>query len=439
MGLKDLFITPIYLIIFTFLAYAIRPYVTNKQTRKYFIPALWIRFIGAIALGIVYQFYYGGGDTFNYWEHGSRWVYKAFLADPEIGLKLLLKSGPEHLPEYFEYSQHIWYYRDDRSFFIIRLATIFDILTFSTYSATALFFAVFNFSGLWAFFLGVNYLFEPKTKNLAIAILFIPSVVFWGSGLLKDTITLGALGWLTWALLRMIESKKSGILEILALTLSSFMIYKIKTYILICFFPLVAFWLLLKNLKKIKNAVLKLLLVPFLIILFGGIGALALTQITAENEAYQLSNIAQQAKTTAYDIRYGWGARTGGDGGYDIGLPDGTIAGTLKLMPAAINVSLFRPYLWEVKNPFMLLSALESLIVLILTIRFILRGGFKKIRTSPFLMFALSFSLLFAFAVGVSTFNFGTLMRYKIPMMPFLAIFLFQDSEALKNSVKNEA
>ena len=33
-------------------------------------------------------------------------------------------------------------------------------------------------------------------------------------------------------------------------------------------------------------------------------------------------------------------------------------------------------------------------------------------------------ALVFAFAVGVSTYNFGTLMRYKIPVLPFYAIFL---------------
>jgi hypothetical protein len=32
---------------------------------------------------------------------------------------------------------------------------------------------------------------------LAYAILFIPSVIFWGSGFMKDTITLSCIGWVT--------------------------------------------------------------------------------------------------------------------------------------------------------------------------------------------------------------------------------------------------
>lgn len=34
MGIQDLIITPIYIVIFTLIAYFIRPYVTNKKTRK---------------------------------------------------------------------------------------------------------------------------------------------------------------------------------------------------------------------------------------------------------------------------------------------------------------------------------------------------------------------------------------------------------------------
>ncbi|MEQ9008058.1 MAG: hypothetical protein RLP12_09255, partial [Ekhidna sp.] len=87
MGSQDLIVTPIYLILLSTLAIIVRPFVTNKFTRKYFLIALWARFIGAIGLGLVYQFYYQGGDTFNYWTHGSRWIWEAFLDSPLTGIQ----------------------------------------------------------------------------------------------------------------------------------------------------------------------------------------------------------------------------------------------------------------------------------------------------------------------------------------------------------------
>ncbi|WP_421763191.1 hypothetical protein [Ekhidna sp.] len=422
MDIKDLILTPFYLIFFTLMGYMIRPYVTNKTTRKFFIPALWVRFIGAIALGLIYQFYYGGGDTFGYFEHGSRWIWEAFNEDVVLGVKLLLDSGGNRsFDETYSFSSKIWYYRDTHSYVVVRIVAFFDLFTFHTYSASALFFAVFSFSGLWAMYSALNDRYSG-VKYLHVAILFIPSVVFWGSGILKDTITLGALGWITWSLLNLIFLKKRWLLSLIVMVLMAILILRIKSYILLCYAPVIFVLIYLKYVKQVRNMVLKVLLTPVLFAVIGGMGFLAVN--FASTDEYNIDNIAKKAAVTAYDIRYGWGARSGGDGGYDIGLPDGTWQSMVKLMPAAINVSLFRPYIWEVRNPLMLLSAIESTIILFLAIRVFRKRKWKQKLKDPFLVFCLGFTLLFAFAVGVSTFNFGTLMRYKIPMMPFLSLLL---------------
>ena len=45
------------------------------------------------------------------------------------------------------------------------------------------------------------------------------------------------------------------------------------------------------------------------------------------------------------------------------------------------------------------------------------------ISKDPNLVFCLVFSIIFAFAVGISSYNFGALSRYKIPCLPFYATF----------------
>ncbi|MEQ8648617.1 MAG: hypothetical protein RIC06_15615 [Cyclobacteriaceae bacterium] len=376
-------------------------------------------------LGVIYQFYYGGGDTFNYWEHGSRWIWEAFWNDPWDGLRLLTTSGGTHFPETFEYSQHIWYYRDPNSYFIVRLTAFIDLFTFHTYSATALFFATFSFSGLWAMFSAVARKYPTNVKWLALGILFFPSVVFWGSGILKDTITLGALGWLTWGLVELVELRKKTWYLWISLVISFWLILSIKVYILLCYVPMVIVWIYWKRIISIKNLVLKVSIAPILLFVFGLIGYLIIIQIGETSAKYSFDNLAERAAITAYDIRYGWGARTEGDGGYDLGTLDGTWQSMVQLFPQAVNVSLFRPYLWEVRNPLMLFASIESFIMLIISIWILIyRGGLIKIRNDSFLIFCMCFSILFAFAVGVSTYNFGTLMRYKIPMLPFFLIVL---------------
>jgi len=103
----------------------------------------------------------------------------------------------------------------------------------------------------------------------------------------------------------------------------------------------------------------------------------------------------------------------------------------LRLAPAAVNVSLFRPYLWEIKNLLMMISSLEAFVLLILTVYVIIKA--------TTVLFCLLFALSYAFAVGVSTYNFGSLVRYKIPMMPFYSIAIFYIMSYLKRERKLSA
>ena len=76
----------------------------------------------------------------------------------------------------------------------------------------------------------------------------------------------------------------------------------------------------------------------------------------------------------------------------------------------------------------MLLAALESLLILLITFWVLVKAGLwgllKQLVNNPVVAFCFVFSFVFAFAVGVSTFNFGTLVRYKIPLIPFYLIGL---------------
>jgi len=91
-------------------------------------------------------------------------------------------------------------------------------------------------------------------------------------------------------------------------------------------------------------------------------------------------------------------------------------------------VTLFRPFPWEAKKVIVLLSALEALMFVYFTFKAFQKRGIPKtlslIFKDPNLLFCLTFSLIFAFAVGISTYNFGALSRYKIPCLPFYAAFL---------------
>lgn len=418
MELRDLIVTPIVIFIVYAIAYAVRPYVADAVSSRYYFSALTLKIIGAIALGLVYQFYYGGGDTFAYHTYGSRPIWEAFMESPSRGIELLFSTGGMNGVNW-NITDKIWYFRDQRSFFIIRIATVFDLITFSSYSATAVLFSVVGFTGGWMLFSMFYKRYPGMHLWLALSCLFVPSVVFWGSGILKDTITLAFLNMAAWSFDRLFIQNRISILVGALLVLSCFIIFSIKVYILMSFFAAAVVWLFLKYFVKIRSAVLRILSVPFLMASILGMVYFGLEEVVKDDPRYSIDKLSETIRTTAYDIRY-WSGKDAGSG-YSLGELDGSVGSIVRLAPAAVNVSLFRPYPWEVRNPFMLLSSIESLITLFITLFVI-----YKLRTSlfhylgkPEIIFCLTFSILFAFGVGVSTYNFGTLARYKIPLMPY--------------------
>jgi hypothetical protein len=247
----------------------------------------------------------------------------------------------------------------------------------------------------------------------------------WGSAIFKDTVCMFGIGWLTYTTFRMFINKDYSKKNILLLAFSFYVVYATKLYILMAFVPALSIWLLTTYSSKIKSASMRLVTK----IAFIAISALAFFAIinvfAREFEKYSLENIATTAETTREWLAY----QSGDEGsGYDLGSFDPTIGGMLVKFPQAIVVTLFRPFPWESKKVIVLLSALEALAFVYFTFKAFQKRGIPKtislIFKDPNILFCLTFSLIFAFAVGISTYNFGALSRYKIPCLPFYAAFL---------------
>jgi len=330
----------------------------------------------------------------------------------------------EYGPGVWSTANRIWYWNDPQSFFVIRISAILDLLTFSSYSGTAVLFAVIAFTGAWMLFLTFYRMNPAMHRWIALSVFFIPTVVFWGSGIFKDTITLAALGVATYAFHKMFIQQRPRSSSALLMIVAFWIIFSIKKYILLCFLPALLFWAVATYLSRIPSVMLRAIVAPATGLVAIALSYYAISKVGEDDRRYNVNNLAKTAQITAYDIRYGWGARTGEGSGYTLGDLDGSWESVLRLAPQAINISLFRPYLWEVDNPLMLLSSLEALALLTITIHMVWKVRWKlpTYVQRPDVLFCLVFAVVFAFAVGVSTFNFGSLSRYKIPMMPYFLL-----------------
>ncbi len=434
----DFILTPIYLLFIYVLAYIVRSRIdSHLDYKKFFLWALTLRIVGAIATGLIYQYYYNGGDTFTFYQ-GTKVIWQAFTESPQAAFTIIFEEAGVYIPETVKYTQNIWTFRDPGTFMIVRLASFIGFFCFNTYLTISVIFATFSFFGVWKLYTLFVRLYPHLYRELAIAILFMPSVVFWGSGLFKDTVTFASLAWLTYSVYKVFIERKDILTNVITGSACAFLIINIKIYILLSFLPPLLFWILLHYKEQINSPFLRRTIAPLIIISSITISFFLIQQLGEEFEKYAASNVFDSA--ASMQRWHSYLARNDQGSGYNLGIQSGSPQEILSTIPAAINVTLFRPYLWEVRNPFMLLTALESLFILFLTIKAFFKTGFfsffRTVFRDPFILFNMSFALIFAFAVGFSTYNFGALARYKIPCLPFFVAGLYLIIDSAKNKQK---
>jgi len=422
----DIIIAPIYFL----LIYLWARHIQRKRQRdypiyKWFTKGLMIKCFAAVVGCLIYQFYYNGGDTINYF-YSSHAIAGVLKKNPDMFVRLLLGERSWETYSAFNYDTG-WpfYWKDEHGFFVVRLFAPICILSFHTYIGAALLLVAICYVGIWRLFLLFNYIFPNMDRQFAISLLFIPSVVFWGSGILKDTVTLGATGLFTAHFYSLFIQRKYTLSNLFFIGIAIFLLIKIKPYILFALIPGAIIWLSNEWLARVNNKAVKAVFAPIMFIVSATAGYYLLTKIGDVLGDYALDNVLEKAVISNLDQKQ---AYYGGNS-FDIGELDPSVGGVTSKAHLAIFATLFRPTLLEAKNPLMLISALENTYILLLTIFLIIRlkffGFFRVIGEKPLLLFSLLFALFFAFSVGISVSNFGTLVRLKIPCIPFYVSSLF--------------
>lgn len=422
----DWLLIPIYFLLIYFVSnYIQKKNETKHPLYKWYTKGLMVKLIGAIAVCLIYQLYYAGGDTTGYFETSKAIVN---LAGKDIMVFLDVMAGnntPENYSCFDATTGWPAYWRDEKTVFVSRLVVPLCVLAFKNFVITAMLLSWLCYTGVWRLFLLFNEEFPQLEKQLAISILFIPSVVFWGSGLLKDTITLSAVGWYTYHFYYFFIKKKYSISSAAMIFISAYLLIEIKPYILFALLPGSIIWLSNQRLKKIKSKVLRSMAAPFFISIGVGLGVFVLSQMGDVLGVYSIDKVLNKAVESNMDQKQEYYHGNS----FDIGDFDATLPGVLSKTHLAISAALFRPYLWDARNPVMFISALENTYILLLTIFLLIKlkffSFFTLIGENPLLLFSVLFSLFFAFSVGLATSNFGSLVRLKIPCIPFFVSSLF--------------
>ncbi len=402
----------------------------EPRLRKYLMTAFWLRMLGCVLYSMVMQYYYGYGDSFTYFKGGNFFTDKIsedpsnirYLFAPVKEIAEWYNASPESDPAFSGY------FVQPAGNMVMRISAFLSYLSFHRFLIISLFFGFFSFYGQWKMFLVFDDINNKRRSGLlALATLYTPSIWFWGSGLMKDSLCLGALGIMIYILYNLYSKKKVSIIHFVAFLVLFYVVAIVKSYITSILLASLALTVIFIMIRSVKNFAARLSISLFLLLT----GVLILSQVDLSGKVKELSEEAVST-ISVYQRSYQAAADDQEDskGGFNIKELNPSIGSILMQAPAVIFTCLYRPFIWESRKVMIFLTALESTLLILCTIYLFYKAGilrfFGSIFKDEYLFFCFVLSMLFAMVIGFTTFNFGTMIRYKIIFLPFFYFLMLR-------------
>lgn len=381
---------------------------------------IWLAFVAhiaaAVAQVVVTTHYFGGGDMFLYLGTGRELQSLVALDFATwAGPVLQIAAGGEaYLPIHVVG-------QGSSTGAMSGLVAWCLLLGGGSLYGVCFYFATFAFVGQCAMYRVFREIFPPAyRRRTLLAVFFVPSVVFWSSGALKEAIALGGLGICmlgVWRLLFTRHPLRGAVLTVLgvfALSLS-------KAYVLGPLALAVAVWFYWSRRAGswTPTAFMRNTILVLVASLAAGYGMVYLGELYPQ---YAVANIS--AETAYLQGLYYQNEAAGST--YQFG--EATQEAQLSYAPLALLSSLARPFIFEVHNVVSLIAAIEMsalLVMIALVVRkHRVRPLLKRAIRSPVIVFLAVFVCLFGLGVGLGAPNIGSLSRYRILMMPFYVLMI---------------
>lgn len=359
-------------------------------------------------------------------------LYDAFYSNPLDFFQIIL--GLDYGDKYFLNNYFIEMNHWDSSYknslmnesrFIIKINAVLNIIGLRSYLFNLTTFIFIGFSGKFLIVKSLIKKFNLKHPKLLFwSITLIPSIILWSSGILKEPLIIFSFGLILYLLC---SKRPTFWMNILLLILSLGVIFKLKFYVFICFFPALMSLVISNNFKfkPIKVISITCLLLFILIGLFSNIeSSYNPLNILAskQNDFIRLAEIFDAGST------------------FYMSPIEPNMISLIKSIPSAFINGFFRPLPTDIHKLIHVFPLIENILIYNLLIILVYKLISLKVKLDfemqNIIYSSLFFVTLLFFITGVSTPVIGALVRYKMPGLIFfiITINLLYDTSK-KNSV----
>lgn len=399
----DILLVIFYTILFCFVIGSKKVFRAEGLSKLFLISVFLLKCLAGIAYCYLHIQKYNGGDTLQYFND-SNIIFNTLFEDPKKYFYLTFGPNGGTPPEYLkEYINAMGYWGDTGAYMVVRFNALVHLFSFGNFYVHSVFASFISLTGLFWLYKAVirttkyNFWFKVGT-------FLIPSVVFWTSGVHKESLLAFGLGLF---FLSIVQLKKQFIKNLLLVILSAIFIFLVRDYILMLLIPgliacAIAGW-------RPKYAI------PIFIVIY--MLGITLGSIVPTYEGKTLLELIAYKQELFKSLKAG---------NTDIGIQEFTP--TLKSLflqfPGAVKNSLLGPFFMDLKSPLHVFAMMENVLILAGIAICLLYTDFKNFQVAPLALWMLFFSLTLFTLIGYIVPNVGAIVRYRSLALPFLFVFL---------------
>jgi hypothetical protein len=302
-----------------------------------------------------------------------------------------------------------------RALFLSKITSVFHLLTGGNYWTISLYFSLLSFLACWRFVQDINRYFPSATMAAIAAFLFLPSAVFWSSGLLKESLAIAALLLLCGLVLRVWFKEKMTWRHLALAVLALWILWNLKYFYAGIFLPVVCATLFCKSfISRRFSAGAETLI-------WTGVFLIPLVVVSFLHPNFHFDRLL----TVVVDNNSAY-ARFSDPGDYvQFSNLTPTLQGLLFNTPRALFSGLFRPLPWEANSATQLVAGFENALLLFFFAGALFRLKDYRNSTHRLLVFAVVvYIVLLCVFLTLSAPNFGTLSRYRVGYITFFTFLI---------------
>ncbi|MFT3701068.1 MAG: hypothetical protein QM802_01795 [Agriterribacter sp.] len=366
---------------------------------RWLIAAFVAKILAGLAYGYIYQHYYIVSDSWTYYKE-SLTDYHDLLHNPAAFFQTNGKFN--HLTDFFSTADNAFWNNAGENM-LIKLLGICNIFSAGNYYVDSIMLNCISFAGFYYIYITAIYYLRGNNLALFITIFFLPSSLFWNSGVDKEILIVAFAACLIYSVHKCMSDKiKIGRMIALLAGFAGILIMRNVNAFL--FLPAIAAWWCAE--KHSKRPYL-----PFIVMYAACFAIFFLTTFTRFNLPLKLAEKQHQFIALEANTRL------------DLTALQPTLTSYLQVLPQAINHTILRPYPNEITTPFHLLALAENILILVIIVWALLAGKqVTSIFNQPFSLFLLALAISGILLIGYTVPFTGAIIRYKALYIVFFLL-----------------